>query len=161
VIARFTDPSNVEPGTDALHGEVEHADDEPLSLTLTREDDGVFATSFPASRPGTYFVKVWMGDEAAGETARAATLPVEVQLPDVEFENPILDRAALETLASTTGGRVFDLDQAAAVPASFKIGKVKRVLEDRQEIWDAPAIWGAIFLLLVAEWIMRKRCRMI
>jgi hypothetical protein len=102
-----------------------------------------------------------MGDETAGATARAATLRVDVQLPDVELENPILDRAALENLASATGGRVFDLDQSAAIPASFKIGKVKRVLEDRQEIWDAPLLCGTIFLLLVAEWILRKRCRMI
>lgn len=161
VIARFHDVSAVEPGLDALHGEVEHSDDDPVSLTLTREDDGVYAASFPAPRPGTYFVRVWMGDEAAGETASAATLPIEVQLPDVEFENPILDRGALQSLAEATGGRVFELDQSKQIPTSFAIGKVRRVLEDRQEIWDAPALMGTIFLLLVAEWILRKRCRMI
>ncbi|MFO1091786.1 MAG: hypothetical protein U0992_00535 [Planctomycetaceae bacterium] len=150
VIARFHDVSAVEPGLDALHGEVEHADDDPVSLTLTREDDGVYAASFPAPRPGTYFVRVWMGDEAAGETA--ATLPIEVQLPDVEFENLILDRGALQSLAEATGGRVFEPDQAKQIPASFAIGKVRRALEDRQEIWDAPALMGTIFVLLVAEW---------
>lgn len=161
VVAQFNDEAELEAGLTMLHGEVEHADDEPLALTLTREDNGEFATTFPTSRPGAYFVRVWMGDEAAGETASAVTLPVEVELPDVELENPILDRSALEGLASTTGGRVFDLDQSQSIPAAFSIGKVRRVLEDRQEIWDAPVLFGLIFLLLVAEWILRKRCRMI
>ena len=33
--------------------------------------------------------------------------------------------------------------------AAFKIGEVTRVLEDRQEIWDAPILWVGLFLVVV------------
>ncbi len=162
VVARFHDPADMDAGLSALHGEVEHGDDEPLPITLTPDGDpGEFAATFTASRPGTHFVRVWTGDEDAGAVAKAATLPIEVQLPNLELENPALDRAQLEGLAAATGGRVFDLTQSADVAPSFQVARVQRVLEERQEIWDAPAFYGLIFLLLVAEWILRKRCRLI
>ena len=101
------------------------------------------------------------GDEAAGAVAKAATLPVEVKLPNVELENPALDRAALESLASATSGAVFDVTQGSSVVAALKLDRVQRVLEDRQEVWDAPLFYGAVFLLLVVEWVLRKRCRLI
>jgi hypothetical protein len=162
VVARFNDPADVEPGMLLLHGEVEHGDDEPLAVTLMPEGEpGQFVATFPVARPGTYFVRVWTGDEAAGAVAKAATLPVEVKLPNVELENPALDRAALENLAAATGGAVFDVTQGASVADALRLDRVRRVLEDRQEVWDAPLFYGAVFLLLVVEWVLRKRCRLI
>lgn len=162
VIARFTDPTQVDPGLDVLHGEVEHGDDEPRPLTLTATGGaGEFSATFTASQPGTHFVRVWMGEESSGGVAKAATLPIEAKAPNAEYDNPTLDRAALETLARCTQGKVFDLTDVANVPSTFPIGKVSRVLEARYEIWDAPLLWGALFTLLCVEWVLRKRWRLI
>ncbi len=67
----------------------------------------------------------------------------------------------MEPLASATKGRVLDATQIDQIPASFQVGEVTRVLEDRQEIWDAPLLWVGLFLLLVVEWVVRKRVRLI
>ena len=91
----------------------------------------------------------------------AATLPVEVTLPNLEYENPGVDTATLESLASATGGESFDLARRGEIAEAFKIGRIGRMLEHRQEIWDAPVIFGLIFVLLCVEWIVRKRVRLI
>lgn len=162
VLARFNNPDDVEPGLDALYGDVERGDDEPIPLTLSPDEQpGVFSGTFATTRPGTHFVRVWMGDETAGTDVKAATLPVEVELPNLEYENPGLDRSTLESLSAATGSATFDVTQQAAIAGAFKIGRIGRQLEHRQEIWDAPIIFGLIFLLLCVEWILRKRCRLI
>ncbi|MEZ6145628.1 MAG: hypothetical protein R3B91_09490 [Planctomycetaceae bacterium] len=162
VLARFHEIESIEPGLEALHGEVERGDDEPVPLTLVPDEQpGVFSTTFPVSRPGTHFIRVWMGDEAAGASVRAATLPLEVELPNLEYDNPGLDRSSLQALSVATGGTSFDLTEADQIPAAFKIGTIARQLEHREEIWDAPIIYASIFVLLCIEWIVRKRNRLI
>ncbi|MCA9077094.1 MAG: hypothetical protein KDA93_18855 [Planctomycetaceae bacterium] len=162
VLARFHDVDSIEPGLDVLHGEVERGDDEPIPLSLTPDEQpGVFSTSFPVNRPGTHFIRVWMGDETAGVSVRAATLPMEVELPNLEYENPGVDRTSLQILAAATGGESFNLTEVDQIPEAFKVGKIARQLEHREEIWDAPIIYASIFILLCIEWIVRKRNRLI
>ena len=162
VIARFLDPAEMEPGLNSLHGDIEHGEGEPESVTLSPTGGpGEFAVNFPATDPGQYLVRVWMGDETAGSVARAATLAIDVRMPNAEFENPGIDRARMEPLATATGGKVLDATQIRQLGDAFTIGEVTKVLEDRQEIWDAPLLWVGLFLLLVMEWVIRKRVRLI
>ncbi|QDU11223.1 hypothetical protein V202x_46420 [Gimesia aquarii] len=162
IIARFLDESQMEPGLQRLYGDVERGDDQPIPLTLTAGNKaGEFSATFPVPQPGTYFVRVWLGDEAAGATVKTATLPIKVEFPNKELENPALDEAFLQTMAVSTGGRVYQLSEANEIVDAFKIKQVSRLLEQRQEIWDAPLFYILIFGLLVTEWIMRKWCRLI
>ncbi|QDV50946.1 vWA domain-containing protein [Gimesia fumaroli] len=162
IVARFLDESQMESGLQRLYGEVERGDDQPIPLTLTAGNKvGDFSTTFPVSQPGTYFVRVWLGDEAAGASVKAATLPIKVEFPNKELENPALDEAFLQTMAVSTGGRVYQISEADEIVNAFKIKQVSRLLEERQEIWDAPIFYILIFGLLVSEWILRKWCRLI
>ncbi|KAA0139062.1 VWA domain-containing protein [Gimesia chilikensis] len=162
VIARFLDESQIEPGLQRLYGEVERGDEQPIPLTLTEGNQrGEFSTNFPVPSPGTYFVRVWMGDEAAGASVKAATMPIKVEFPNQELQNPTLNEAYLETMSSSTGGRVYQLSEMNDIVGAFKIKEVSRFLEERQEIWDAPIFYILIFGLLVTEWILRKWCRLI
>jgi hypothetical protein len=162
VIARFHNPDDVEQSLSALPGQVEHGDDEPLPITLNPEPEpGVFSGTFVASKAGPHFVKVWMGDDAVTGGVKAATLPLDITLPNLEFENPVVDRAALDSIAVCTGGRTFDVTQEKEAADLFKIGRVKHLLEHRHEIWDAPLLWVSLFVILCLEWILRKRARLI
>jgi hypothetical protein len=162
IIARFHNPDDVEPGTVSLPGQVEHGDDEPQPITLIPEPEpGVFSATVPVTKAGAHFIKVWMGDEALGPEVKAATFPLDVELPNLEYDNPVVDRPALDAIAACTGGSTFDITQGNEVAQAFKIGRVTRLLEDRQEIWDAPLVWVGLFTLLCLEWILRKRARLI
>jgi len=162
VIARFHNPDDIEQSMTSLPGQVEHGDDEPQSITLNSEPEpGVFSGTFVATKAGPHFVKVWMGDDAITGGVKAATLPLDITLPNLEFENPVVDRASLDAVAICTGGRTFDVTQGKEAADLFKIGRVKHLLEHRHEVWDAPILWVSLFVILCLEWVLRKRARLI
>ncbi len=161
--ARFEHLADRDSSLDALHGEVEVADSAPIPLNLTPKsgENGVFETTFTVSKPGPHFIKVWSGAEEAKLVVKAATLQIPVELPNLEFERPTVELATLQAMAKASGGAVFDLTQLDQLPEAFRVHKVARVLEDRQEIWHAPLIWGGILLAIFTEWVLRKKFRMV
>jgi hypothetical protein len=161
--ARFDNPSDVDTGLDTLHGEVEVADAPPIPLTLSPKggENGLFEATFTVTKPGPHFIKVWTGAEEAKLVIKAATLQVPVELPNLEYERPTLDLATLQGMAKASGGAVFDLTQLDKIPAAFKVGRLPRILEDRQEIWNAPILWAGVLLAIFTEWVLRKKFRMV
>ena len=162
--ARFENAADVDAGLESLHGELEApGDSSAITLTLNPRpgEPGVFETTFPVERPGPHFIRVWSGEPDLKAVAKAATLPLSVELPNVEWERPGLEAATLYQLAGATGGQVFDMGQGASIPAAFKVAQVARTLEDRQEVWNAPILFGVILLALFGEWVLRKKFRMV
>ena len=86
---------------------------------------------------------------------------VVVELPNVEYDRPTQDAAALQQIAAAGGGRVFDLADADKVADAFAVKRVARLLEDRQELWHAPLLFGGVLAALFLEWVLRKRYRMV
>jgi hypothetical protein len=146
-----------------MHGEIEVPDEQPEPITLTPRtgDPNTFETTFTVTHPGIHFIRVWTGGEDVKQDVRAATLQFPVELPNLEYERPTLDRPTLDSIARATGGQVFDLEDVDKVASAFKVHRVARVLEDRQEVWNAPVIFGGILLALFAEWVLRKKFRMV
>ncbi len=160
--ARFNDPSDVDPALSTLTGEVEHGDEPPQPLTLLPgKIPGTFESSVTFTQSGPHVIRVWTGESREEQNAKAATLTVDVELPNLEFETPTLDRGRLEAMAAAAHGVAAPLAQASEAVKSFKIGRIDHVYEQRKEIWDSPLFFGSIFLLLCAEWILRKRYRLI
>jgi hypothetical protein len=150
-------------GITELRGEVEHTGEAPAPLELEQlpESPSVLEASFIAEEAGAYMLKVVpanTGDLTAD--LRPATLAFRVEPPQQEFDRPTLDKPLLDDIAEASGGRVFALAQLAEVPETFKVRRVERSLEYRNEIWDAPLLFGTIFTCLVAEWLLRKYYRM-
>lgn len=145
---------------DSLQGEVELAGASPQPLSLLPDSDGQFEASFPVPRPGQYTVRVWAGDGDA-DRVKSVRMQVVAELPSAEYEAPGLDRPRLEGLGRKTGGKVFDLSEAAGLPQAFTTGLVTKRLEDRNEIWSAPLLFGLLLLTLSLEWIVRKRCQLV
>ncbi|HEV2972204.1 MAG TPA: hypothetical protein VGY55_19680 [Pirellulales bacterium] len=161
--ARFENPNDKDAGLDQMHGEVELPDAPPLSITLSprKNDSTAFEATFPVSKAGPHFVKVWAGDPDAKQMIRAATLEFPVELPNLEYDQPTLNLPVLQGLAKATGGAVFDLSEIDQIPDAFKIKRIARVLEDRQPIFNAPLLFGFVLLCLFVEWVLRKKCRLI
>jgi len=161
--ATFENALERDTGLEQLHGEVEVADQPPVPIQLTPRsgDANTFETVFPVNHPGLHFVRVWSGGEDLRQVAKAATLQFQVELPNLEYERAGNDVATLQGVAKASFGNVFELDQIDQVEGAFKTKRVGRILEDRQEIWDAPILFGAILAALFAEWVLRKKYRMV
>ncbi|HEV3342821.1 MAG TPA: hypothetical protein VG125_20785 [Pirellulales bacterium] len=134
----------------------------PLDFEALPDDPSVFQASFVATEPGAYTARVtpatMAGDLESG--LRPATLNFRVEPPQAERDNPTLDRPLLEELARLSGGAVFALTEKEKVPDAFKVKQVERPLEYRDEIWDAPILFGSVVVLLTLEWLLRKKYRM-
>ncbi|HEX8525050.1 MAG TPA: VWA domain-containing protein [Tepidisphaeraceae bacterium] len=161
--ATFENALERDTGLEQLHGEVEVTDQPPIPITLNPRpgDANTFETSFPVNHPGLHFIRVWSGGEDLRQVAKAATLQFQVELPNLEYDRPGNDLASLQAMAKASHGGVFEMDQLNQVADTFKIKRVARVLEDRQEIFDAPILFITILLALFAEWILRKKFRMV
>ncbi len=161
--ARFDSSVERDRGVDVMHGEIEAGNQAPVPITLAPRpgDPNVFETTFTVDRPGLHSARVWTGESDAQANVRAATLQIPVETPNLEYDRPAQDLATLQTIARVTGGAVFDLADARHAADAFKVHKVARTLEDRQEIWDAPLIFSTMLAALFLEWIVRKRVRLV
>jgi len=161
--ATFDNPADRDAGLESLHGEVQVGDDPPEQITLAHKSTNAaaFEATFQVEKAGTHYVRVWSGDQDLKAIARAATLEVPVELPNLEYDNPTVDLATLGAVARASGGRVFELTDIAQIPDAFKIRRVGRLLEERQEIWNAPIIYGLVLVALILEWVLRKRMRLV
>jgi hypothetical protein len=147
-----------------LRGEIELAGAAPTPLEMEPVPNqlGVAEASFTATEAGVYSVRVLPGNVSAqGDPAvRPAKLSLRVEAASSELDRPKLDRALLEDMAKASGGSVVSLADYQRVPAAFQVKRVGRLLEYRDELWDAPIVFGALMLLLTLEWLLRKRARM-
>lgn len=135
---------------------------EDLAFEPSAEDPELMVATFTAEQPGAFLARVGPAGQDEGEGAvRKASVPFRVEQPRQELDNPTLDRALLDDLARASDGRVFTLPEARRVPSAFKLRSVERIREFREDIWDAPLLCGLVVLLLTAEWLLRKRNRMV
>ncbi len=164
VRATATDASEAASAVADLRGEVELAGQPPVPLEMDVLSDqvGVAEASFTANEAGAYSVRMLPGNiQAQGDSAvRPATLNLSVEAAHGELDRPKLDRALLEDVARVSSGRVLALEDYEQIPEAFQVKRVGRLLEYRDEMWDAPIVFGSLLVLLTVEWILRKRSRM-
>lgn len=160
--ATFSSAQDQDAGLSELHGEVEAPGEERQPITLSPTGDpGSFAATFDVSKAGAHSVRVWTGGRDVGALAKAATMQFEVELPNLEYERPSRDRVTIASIAQASGGDAFEMDQADEIAKAFKMFTAPNTLQDRQEIWDAPIFFIAVLTLLFAEWVLRKKYRLV
>lgn len=130
-------------------------------VTLTPAGQpGWYQGSFIPGQAGSLQLGLPLPDDDPG--ARPEAVAVEVKLPDVEFQDPRLDRELLAEVARITSG--------ALLRPTEVVGLAQRIpsMEERLvaagtpiPLWDR---WGTIALVvgvLGLEWFVRKRSRMV
>lgn len=164
VRARAIDSSEGGKVVTDLRGEIELAGQPPTPLELMplAAQPDVAEGSFPVAEAGTYTLRVLPGNVATvgDPSVRPATLTLRVEPASNELDRPKLDRALLDDVARASGGSLVELADYEEVPDAFKVRQVGRQLEYRDELWDAPIVFGSLMVLLTLEWVLRKRARM-
>jgi len=160
--ATFIDPSQVDAGLVSLFAQVQTGQDEAIELALSPTGDGVtYQARFVAEQAGDYLVRVWPGDSATQRAAKPNTLGFSAAVPDFETRNPTLAEAELMDMAKLSGGAYFSLATADKLPSTLTIGLVDHKLIHSDEVWNAPLVLLMFLAAIIAEWIIRKRCRLV
>lgn len=160
--AKFIDEGQVDDGLESLFAIVQTGQEDPIELSLMRGEDGVtFQASFEAERAGDYLVRVWPGDSPAQRRAKPNTHGFSVVVPDFETRNPTLAENELLQAASLSGGKYFPLANADQLPEALTVGLVDNKLVHSDPVWNAPLLILLFLFAIIAEWIIRKRCRLV
>jgi len=127
------------------------------TLDLNLVEDGNYERTLVAQNPGAY--QIWIDDEADASEVRHALTSFNVTIPQLEAENPMLDREALQDTARISGGAYYGLHDFRNLVESLKDKKQVRPLDEpeRKDLWNS---WWVLLLftgLISAEWILRKR----
>ncbi|MCA8943536.1 MAG: hypothetical protein KDB80_13310 [Planctomycetes bacterium] len=140
------------------------ADGVPIKRVLQAEpgEIGRFRGSFTLDDPGSYSFLVFAGDNPSDEVL--AREDVFVQIPDREQADSSQDVATLEQIAAATAGGEYRFlaDASELVDALGERRPFENEIDrSLRPIWDS--FWSLLGLLVVlgAEWLLRKRARLI
>ncbi|MEM9415226.1 MAG: vWA domain-containing protein [Planctomycetota bacterium] len=160
--ARFTDANQRDAGLSTLYAEVQTGEGQPMQLELAPgSDDNTFSTTFVVDRAGDFLVRVWPGDAATQRSSKPNTHSFRAEVPDHEARNPTLDADLIQRVANLTGGQAFTLDTVDGLPDAITIGLVDDEQINVQPVWNAPILIILFLLFIIAEWVIRKRCRLV
>ncbi|MGB9626502.1 MAG: hypothetical protein ACPMAQ_16730, partial [Phycisphaerae bacterium] len=141
----------------------EDGTDVPMSLRAEPGRPGWFRGRLVPARVGRLVFKATL--PAASGAAESLTHAVQVARPNLETLRPQMDREKLAALAEhSAGGRYFDIDEADRIPDRIEDRNARIVITGAPVIlWDRYrwVVLGAMMGLLTAEWIVRKRARML
>ena len=126
----------------------------------TRRPDR-FVGVFKPTRAGAY--TVWIG--AGMDRAQSPKTTFTVHPPKGELQHVPMELARLQRLAQQTHGHYLSIHQAHRCPDLLEGGQQIVLHTERISLWDLePLLWTvlAVFsLLLITEWVLRKRYRML
>ncbi|MDG3008269.1 vWA domain-containing protein [Paludisphaera mucosa] len=163
---RYTDPAALAEASE-LVAELEATGQppDPIRFEKSPEDPGLATADFPAQQAGAYSLRVAPASApdltGGADVARVSTTTFRVEPPRREIDEPALNRPLLADLARMSGGRVFELSDVDQIDAAIPMREVTRTIENRDELWDAPLLFGTIIVGLTAEWLLRKRYRLV
>ena len=126
-----------------------------ISLEQVLGQDGLYTARFIPPRHGEYQVTLvgTLGGKSLGEQSGL----FEVAESYAEFTNAELNAQLLQTLANTSGGRYYTLEDAAQMVNHIPLVESATSQLVDEEVWDMPLIFGSVILLLGLEWLLRKR----
>lgn len=150
VMARLRD-GDLNPVMDeGLVARIEHESGEVVEVSLApRENSNGLheALAGPFRKPGNYEVKI--RDEVV------TSFRVVGALSAVELSETTLNRPLLESVASMSGGRVFDGE--GVLSDLFLRGDETRTELRETSLWDTWLVFLLLAVLLTLEWVMRRR----
>lgn len=129
-------------------------------------EPGVYQASFAMAEPGAFSFLVFANQNPAD--AVIAREDVLVRVPDKEMSDSSQDAGTLRKIAEAshgtdTSGRYVLLADAADLADDFANRKSYGSSEDTQTrpVWDSAWSLAVLLVLLGAEWLLRKRARLV
>lgn len=136
------------------------ADVATLQLEADPTHVGIYRAVTPPLRAGTYEIAVAESPSAPRSEARLSLHVSDTGNP--EWATLTMNRPLLETMAANSSGRFLREEQAATdLPGLLQSIDRKQVITKETNLWSSWWWFAAAILLLTAEWLMRKRLKLV
>jgi len=109
----------------------------------------------PMSEPGIYQIRI-SGKTTGGNDAPTTRFRVVGSRGPVELADTTMDLPLLESAATASGGKVVKADDAAGLLPLFLSQETNRMEVRETPLWDNALVFGALALILTAEWWLRR-----
>lgn len=140
--------------------QVEGQPAQPIVLRPIANQPGRYEAALTAQHTGRHAVKVSFGDDSAA-TAPKVEATFSVSPPSVESERTWQDKPLLEELATASGGRYFELSSLGQLPSAIPNRQQTISIQGKPiSLWDTSRMLLVIVGVLVAEWALRKRWKL-
>lgn len=155
VSVRFKDEETASNAPTMVPVEIRDATGTPVARVELAREGGEATAIVPADRLGAF--EAVANDPAFG-SAKAA---FEVVRVDDEMRRGDADHELLAALAGRSGGRMLDGNGLRELPSLLPL-RAREIDESvRRSIWDTPAAFAALLLLLAVEWTGRRLLRLV
>lgn len=127
---------------------------EIVPMEWTVEEDGEYAAEFRPLEMGDYEIDVAAsrGEASLGNDRTY----VHVTPSDREYFGSARRTQLLQRIADDTGGRFYTRETVARLPEDIRITGAGVTLSEEHELWDMPALFLLMLLLMGAEWGYRR-----
>jgi len=128
------------------------ARDLPLDWAVDR--DGEYRATFTPDHPGVYTIRVEAttpNGSTVGDTTYVRVADLNSEFYDAEMRAPLLQRIARET-----GGRFYTPATASTLADDVAMSKHGVTVVNQMDLWDMPAVFLLLVVLVSSEWAYRK-----
>jgi hypothetical protein len=131
-----------------------------VDMTPVADTPGAFQAEWTAEKSGVYLAEITAESREQGKGMEELGRDVVTfQRTDGVAENfhTEQDRDLLEKLASQTGGRYWKPQELAKLPSEISYSEAGISVRDTKELWNMPAVFLWMLLLLASEWLLRRK----
>ncbi|MCE9582127.1 MAG: VWA domain-containing protein [Planctomycetes bacterium] len=143
-------------------------DQMPVELELKAEENpsndlkkmGWFAGDYQPSRLGWY--ELALGPRGLDDTDPKTIVKFNVEEPNRENENPMMDAQTLIKVSETTRGKFLPFYEVDKLLSTIKeTGEIVDIETKEQDLWDTPLVFILFAALITVEWVIRKMVRLV
>jgi len=173
-VAAATDQEQVEPGevvrvmasiADSTFIEVNDASvtatitspsglQETVPLEWTVEEDGEYEGEFRPAEMGDY--EITINADRAGRSLGRDVTHLHTAPSDREFFGAARRTQVLQRIADDTGGQFYTADDVSTLAEDITVTGAGVTLAEEHDLWDMPALFLLMLLLMGAEWAYRR-----
>jgi uncharacterized membrane protein len=125
-----------------------------LPMERSLREDGTYTARYVAAERGTYALAAVAS--AGRDTLRSVSGAMLADDQGADVEQAELRAPLLRHIAEETGGRYYPLAGAGRLLDDVSYTESGVTQRDAYDLWDAPAVFLALLLLLAAEWGWRR-----
>lgn len=130
---------------------------EIVDMTPVPGQPGVYSANYEAVTPGIYRFEATAMQPDGSAAPFAARVAVRREDGVAEHFRLQQDRALLERIAATSGGRYFEVDDLGELAEAISFSEAGVVERQLLALWNMPILFLWLALLKVGEWLLRLR----
>ncbi len=124
-------------------------------MTPVPDKPGTFQGEWTADKPGSYLTEVTA--QRGGQELGRDVFTFQRMDGVAENFHTEQNRDLLEKLSSQTGGRYWRPQELSELPGEISYSEAGISVRETKELWDMPIVFIVILLLLVSEWLLRRK----